>query len=330
MKSTLEFGVIVLALLGVSLLRNQGVLADPPPGQPKPPFDLAPQAPGTALGDTATRSPDEGNPFASKPKLQLPDTEPAANRDNPFATRRGEEVGQQLPATRQTPRLAAPGLTTPPGGQPRRGLNTSPLTARERTAATESKLAQEMRLEFVRMPLDQLCAQLSEDYDLPYHLDRQAIEDLGVSLDAEITIQIRKISLETGLDLLTDHHGLSWYIRDGVIVITTPRVAASKFETRVYPVQSLISGALGAAPSHDEERLMKLIEASCGAQPWQEGASLDIYRGALVVTQTGRVHRDVDRLLKKLDELTTKPLPLLQPMQQPLQQPAALIELPAY
>jgi hypothetical protein len=76
------------------------------------------------------------------------------------------------------------------------------------------------------------------------HVNWKAIEAAGITQDTPINIKLRQVSLRKVLALLLSEAsggaGLTFYIDDGVIEITTTEIADNVMYTVVYPVQDLL------------------------------------------------------------------------------------------
>src|SRR3954470_3426777 len=76
------------------------------------------------------------------------------------------------------------------------------------------------------------------------HVNWKAIEAAGVTQDTQINIKLRQVTLRKVLGLLLTEAsggvGLTFYIDDGVIEITTTEIADNAMYTVVYPVQDLL------------------------------------------------------------------------------------------
>jgi len=76
------------------------------------------------------------------------------------------------------------------------------------------------------------------------HVNWKAIEAAGITPDTAINIKLRQVSLRKVLGLLLSEAsggvGLTFYIDDGVIEITTTEIADNAMYTVVYPVQDLL------------------------------------------------------------------------------------------
>lgn len=90
-------------------------------------------------------------------------------------------------------------------------------------------------------------------------LDMQPLNDLGISPETPISIKVEGITLRSALKLMLRDLGMSYVIRDEVILFTTPEEACY---TKVYDVSDIITSqeheaaaALGS--------LMKMVNRTC-------------------------------------------------------------------
>src|SRR5882762_973243 len=76
------------------------------------------------------------------------------------------------------------------------------------------------------------------------HVNWKAIEAAGVTQDTQINIKLRQVTVSKVLRLLLTEAsggvGMTFYIEDGVIEITTSELADNQMYTVVYPVQDLL------------------------------------------------------------------------------------------
>ena len=143
-------------------------------------------------------------------------------------------------------------------------------------------------------------------------LDRNSLDDAGISSDEPVTAALAGISLRSALKIILGDLGLTSVIEDEVLKITTKEAAAAKEITRVYPVGDLVS-------SSDESSWSELAEAvQSGVLKgrWQTvdgtGGTVSIVRSAqaLVIRQTRGAHDQIVELLVSLRDarqLTPQP-----------------------
>jgi hypothetical protein len=79
---------------------------------------------------------------------------------------------------------------------------------------------------------------------LNIHVNWKAIDAAGVAADTPVNIKLRNVPVRKALSLvLTEASGgvgLTFYVEDGVVEITTRDIANSQMMTVVYPVQDLL------------------------------------------------------------------------------------------
>jgi type II secretory pathway component GspD/PulD (secretin) len=117
----------------------------------------------------------------------------------------------------------------------------------------ERRLTTPISLSHVDTPLGQIIEDIHGDYGLNIFVDRPALDEKGIQLDARVTIKLDNISLKSALKLLLSQAHLTYVITDDVLKITTPEQARGKLELKVYPVADLVIavenfGQLGAPP----------------------------------------------------------------------------------
>jgi hypothetical protein len=153
-------------------------------------------------------------------------------------------------------------------------------------------------LEYTDVPLLEILNILSDDYDVQILLDRRGMEDIGISGEVEVNMNVRNIQLKSALRLMLRELELTCIIRDEVLVITTQEVAESMLETRVYPTIHLSVRA---------EDLTDVIISTVAAGTWAEngngeGQIKDVDNG-LVILQTQSVYEEIQQLLGQLTKL---------------------------
>jgi hypothetical protein len=76
------------------------------------------------------------------------------------------------------------------------------------------------------------------------HVNWKALEQAGVSADAMINVKLRQVPLRKVLNLVLSEAaggtGLTWYLDEGVVEVTTREIADAQMFTVVYPVQDLL------------------------------------------------------------------------------------------
>ncbi len=105
-------------------------------------------------------------------------------------------------------------------------------------------LEQETSLEFPDNTLKEVLDFIEEKHGFTIDLDRQTLEDAGVTDDTRInSLVISGITLRSAFNLMLADVGgieLTFVIEDEVMKITTVEKEAEKYQTRVYPVGDLV------------------------------------------------------------------------------------------
>jgi hypothetical protein len=93
---------------------------------------------------------------------------------------------------------------------------------------TRYALEDDTRLEFIEVPLEDVCQFLSDQHALLVRLDPEAIQAGGIKPDVPVTAKHKGIELHTALDNVLDPLGLVWMCDSQGITVTTKEIAASR------------------------------------------------------------------------------------------------------
>lgn len=222
---------------------------------------------------------------ADKHKTEPPQSSHAKNH-------LGDKPAAPKPA-QQAPERAAPHKPVEP---------TADEKARE-------KLHRPVNVSFAETPLADAIEKIAEATGCQMFLDRRGLAEAGIEADAPVNIRLQDVPAEMVLGLMLGQLGLDYYIKHGVIVVTTAEKAVADLEVRVYPVQDLIEpvGLTRRSPDTEASRLTDVIQSSVEPESWQDNGgrgTVRHYRGTLVVLQTTKVHQAVERLLAELRQAT--------------------------
>jgi hypothetical protein len=84
-------------------------------------------------------------------------------------------------------------------------------------------LNSETKVDVTAAPLGDLCRDLGKAHEIKVVIDEAALKKAKISLDSQITIDLRKISLRDSLFKILDPLGLTHKIRpDGLLITTLP------------------------------------------------------------------------------------------------------------
>jgi len=167
-------------------------------------------------------------------------------------------------------------------------------------SAIERQLRTPISVSFNNVPLNTVLDNIRDCSGINIVPDMVALLDEGVSLEAPITIKLGKVSLKTALNLILRQVGLTYAIKDEVIVATTRAAARGKLLTVSYPVDDLVGGP----ESMPTEKLIKRV-GSISPNSWSEAGgpgTIDYYplTMSLVINQTADVQEQVQELLATL------------------------------
>ncbi|WP_425395941.1 hypothetical protein [Aeoliella sp.] len=144
---------------------------------------------------------------------------------------------------------------------------------------------------------------LREEYDMEIQLDQPALDDLALSPNERLNVNLRGISLGAGLRLMLRQLELTYVIRDEVLLITTEQEAWSHQSTAIYPVGDLLANNGG--PTATLEDLIDVIIGNTASDRWTyNGGPVRSIRaiqpGLLVITVNQDLHEQIQQLLKAL------------------------------
>lgn len=144
-----------------------------------------------------------------------------------------------------------------------------------------------------------------------------------------ITIKVRDLILKSAMKLLLGTRDLTATYRDGVLYVVPKEKSGQSVVTRVYDVRDLlfkiqdfpgpkvelVSPSGGGAPLTgatftieepksviSEDFITEIVKTNTGEGSWEENAnaSITLANGLLIITQSKKVHGEVDRLLNML------------------------------
>lgn len=157
-------------------------------------------------------------------------------------------------------------------------------------ADIESALEKKVSVAFDEQPLDTVIDYLREQMGVTVLADVRALDDVGLGVDIPVSAKLSDIPLRSLLRHLLQDFELTWTLRDGALVITTPEETESELETKVFDVVDLIRVNGQAAPDeYDYDSIISLITTTIAPQSWDTvggPGSIEAFRGGVVVSQT--------------------------------------------
>ncbi|MEE3371025.1 MAG: hypothetical protein VX346_16945, partial [Planctomycetota bacterium] len=162
--------------------------------------------------------------------------------------------------------------------------------------AFRDKLNANVSVNFSDTPLATAIDQLATGSESDIRLDRPALRDARIREREPLTLKLANRKLGTVLQALSLNLELTWILRDGVLWITTPKVAQSFLRTAVYDVRDL------CRDTDETAALVEAIVSQSKPDSWSEtggvGEIESAKPGTLVVTHQEQVHQQVFHLLQ--------------------------------
>ncbi len=163
-------------------------------------------------------------------------------------------------------------------------------------------------LSFVEVPFSDVVDFLRDKSNLPFVLDRQAMEEEGIAVDTPVTIHVYHVGLDDALFLLLRQYNLTWHVNNDVIQITSQNQAAGELRTLCYPVGDLVLLSDGKDRwSIFQCELQDLIQEAVSPNAWScvgGNGTIQYFPGSqcLMVSQSSGVHERIPELLAWLRE----------------------------
>ena len=162
-------------------------------------------------------------------------------------------------------------------------------------------------LQFDEVPLSEALMVVRDEYSIPIHIDRTAIEEEAIDPQTDaITCDIANIKLSNGLTLMLEPLNLTTVIRNEVLVVTTKTRAEETLLTRVYKMTPTWQMT--------QDQMLDAITTSVLPNSWSTvggpGSFTKIENG-LVINNTREAHNGINKLLGQIDRLYGGTRPVL-------------------
>ncbi|QDT04165.1 hypothetical protein K227x_25540 [Rubripirellula lacrimiformis] len=171
-----------------------------------------------------------------------------------------------------------------------------PVDAAATHEAIRKALGSRDSVSIVDMPLNDAVVSLSAQFDVPIVIDSRSLEEIGLSPEEPVNVQLSNVSLRSILKLMLREYELTYVIRDEVLMVTTIEAAEHSLTVRAYRLPEAIL-------SYDQP-FMEALKNSVVSDTWDTlgGPSTATMVGpVLVVSTTESVHEDVIALIAKID-----------------------------
>jgi hypothetical protein len=189
---------------------------------------------------------------------------------------------------------------------PQRSL-TSISTHAAAAPAIRKILAKKVDFESDQEPLEVVLKNIAAKWKIPVMIDHRSLAEANVALDSQVSLKLKTLSLGSGLKILLEPLDLRWMIANEVLFVTTKDVANDATVLRVYPVSEFDDREGGTRrPTGDGiDSLRDVLQNVASPDSWTATGgpgSIEYFPNArsLVVTQTEKVHEEIERLLASL------------------------------
>lgn len=215
---------------------------------------------------------------------------PDAGAESAATDRFAPESSLSLPAPSPTPR----GKVIYPRG------NTN--------ANIRKALDQPAKFHFVSIRLDDVIVELEKQFGISAEYDVAALTADGKGPCTIVTFSWRDGTLRNGLHMMLDQQGLTFLIRDGVLVITTRTDSETQLSTHVYQVHDLLKhnrALIGQIA--DLESFTDIIRSLISPEYWRDSSvalsKLEAPGLQIIATDgTEQIHREIEQFLSLIRE----------------------------
>ncbi|QGJ69823.1 Hypothetical protein PBC10988_15100 [Planctomycetales bacterium 10988] len=177
----------------------------------------------------------------------------------------------------------------------------------EARAKIYAQLKEKTNIQFVDTPISDVLDYLMAEMSIPIVVKHKAFEEEGSSpRDSSITLQPREISFEHALNLILNEFDATWYVENGVLIVSTKTEEEYNLKTKVYKISPLIQ-----AENHDEmaalaRQVILTITGTINPDSWSTvggPGSLTVWRETLIIKASPRTHDQIERLFQTLLKL---------------------------
>jgi len=170
-------------------------------------------------------------------------------------------------------------------------------TSSDATLRIRAALGAQTSQTFIDLPLEECLQQLSESHNIPMIVDRRALEEIGLTSDAPVTLGLKNVSLRSFLRLMLRNLDLTYMVQNEVLLITTIQAAEQNLVLEMYKF-----------PQELTEKSDQVVTAlTMGVQPqvWTTSGgpcTVTAIENVLVVAATESIHEEVIGFMQKLEE----------------------------
>lgn len=181
-----------------------------------------------------------------------------------------------------------------------------PDLLREANAAASARLRRPASIDCHEMPLSRLIDFLAAEHDVPLIINKKKLQEASVTPEMPVTKTLRDVSLDSLLCHVLKDFELTYTVRDGAVIVTTPEDAENELDLVAYPVHDLLVplGYQKFGPKfRDHDSLKELIVRVIKPDSWDDvggPAPIDHIGGWLLIAQTDYVHEQIEALLSDI------------------------------
>lgn len=174
----------------------------------------------------------------------------------------------------------------------------------------EQALSKQVGFTFIELPLSDAIEQISERSGLPVQIDKRALDDLGVSSDDPVNLDVRNISLESALNLIVSSLDLTYTVDNEIVTITSVECDEDKHQLlRIYWAGEV---GLQATPGS-----VRLIQSLVTPDTWDTLGGVSTIsiltaekstNSALGIRTSYTTHRKIERFLQSIKAGSNEPM----------------------
>ena len=165
-------------------------------------------------------------------------------------------------------------------------------------------LTKRVSIDLAEVTLLDAIEQLKELGGIPIRIDRLALEEWGVELDAKVTIRVNEVSLYSALRWTLKQHELAFLAEEDGLLVTPEKCYQERLSYHFYAVPELI----GNPADHDS--LIETVTTVVEPDSWEELGGPDTiapFNNGEMVGQTQPQQVRIARLFEHLEALQKTP-----------------------
>ncbi|MEM8681108.1 MAG: DUF4974 domain-containing protein [Planctomycetota bacterium] len=171
----------------------------------------------------------------------------------------------------------------------------------ERDRQLQQTMKARIDVDFFDLPLGDAMQELTEQLQLPIHIDAVSLEMLGLDSSEPITLSLKDQPAGEVLGLMLRPLELDWITRNEAIWIVSEETATADMTCRLYPIERFKNSA-----DELQATLVDIVAPDSWTDRGGEGSLVSLADATiLLVRQTDKVHQKIDSLLEGLTQLGT-------------------------